>query len=158
MKLSSLAGWTATLLALTLPCGYSDPGDLPDAVLQQIVDTYVGNAYRRGEATAFSVGITLNGNTFFKSYGFKSFGDTAPTNQINEHSIFELGSVTKVWTTALVGQATNLAPHRWKVANWQRDSRGALRTGHGTGGESSGIPGRIRHAKRCDYICLHKPR
>jgi CubicO group peptidase (beta-lactamase class C family) len=105
MKLSSLAGWTATLLALTLPRGYSDPGDLPDAVLQQIVDTYVGNAYRRGEATAFSVGITLNGNTFFKSYGFKSFGDTAPTNQINEHSIFELGSVTKVWTTALVGQA-----------------------------------------------------
>ena len=105
MKPSCLAVCAASWLALLLPCGHSDSGDLSNVVLQEIVDTYVGNAYRRGEATAFSVGITLNGKTFFYSYGFKSFDDTSSSNEIDQHSIFELGSVTKVWTTALVGQA-----------------------------------------------------
>ena len=47
---------------LLLPSDYSDSGNLPSSVLEQIVDTYADNAYRLGEATALSVGISLNGN------------------------------------------------------------------------------------------------
>lgn len=79
-------------------------GDLSEEEIGQIVDTYVGNCYRLGQATAFSVGITLNGRTYFRSYGYKSYGDTSEENETDEHSIYEIGSVTKIWTTALAGQ------------------------------------------------------
>ncbi|MDX2080603.1 MAG: serine hydrolase domain-containing protein [Terrimicrobiaceae bacterium] len=70
-----------------------------------IVDTYAGNVFRRGQATALVVGITLNGQTFYRAYGSRVFGSQSPADAVDEHSIFEIGSVTKVWTTALAGQA-----------------------------------------------------
>ncbi len=80
-------------------------GDLPPTTLDKIVETYAGNFYRKGEASGLSVAVTLNGHVFYKSFGSRSYGDSSPGNAVNEHSIFEIGSVTKIWTTALVGQA-----------------------------------------------------
>jgi CubicO group peptidase (beta-lactamase class C family) len=84
---------------------FAEPGSLPEATLERIVDTYAGNFYRKGEAGGVSVAITLNGQVYYKSFGYRSQTDQSPANEVNEHSIFEIGSVTKIWTTALVGQA-----------------------------------------------------
>ena len=84
---------------------FAEPGNLPEDTLARIVDTYAGNFYRKGEAGGLSVAITLNGQVFHKSYGYRSHGNQTVENAIDEHSIFEIGSVTKIWTTALVGQA-----------------------------------------------------
>jgi CubicO group peptidase (beta-lactamase class C family) len=83
----------------------AEPGSLPTDVLERIVDTYAGNFYRKGEADGLSAAITLNGQVFHKSYGHRSKNDHGSANAVDEHSIFEIGSVTKIWTTALVGQA-----------------------------------------------------
>ena len=83
----------------------AEPGNLPESTLDHIVNTYAGNFYRKGEAGGLSVAITLNGQVFYKSYGYRSRGDQGAGNAVDEHSIFEIGSVTKIWTTALVGQA-----------------------------------------------------
>ncbi len=94
-----------SLFGPLVPSGSCAAGDLPDATLDQIVETHAGNIYRRGQTTSLAVGITLNGRTYFKTYGFKSYADQTPANAVDEHSIFEIGSVTKVWTTVLAGQA-----------------------------------------------------
>ena len=122
MKPSLLA--VAILWFSILPHARSAPGELPDSVLDQIVDTFAGHAYRLGQATAFSVGITLNGKTFFKSYGSRSFDDTSASNHIDEHSTFEIGSVTKVFTTALIGQA--VATNSMSIYTTLADFSGAL--------------------------------
>lgn len=93
------------LLALTTGALSANQGDLPIGKIESILDTFAGNIFRRGQSTSLVVGVTLNGKTAFRTYGYLSFDDPTDGNKVDEHSIFEIGSVTKVWTTALAGQA-----------------------------------------------------
>ena len=95
------------LVTLLFPLESPAASDLPDSMLEEILDVYAGNIYRRGETTGLAAAITLNGRTVFKSYGFTSASAPSPANAITKNSIFEIGSVTKIWTTVLVGQATS---------------------------------------------------
>lgn len=95
----------AALLVVLVAAAHAAPGDLPTGKVEDILDTYAGNIYRRGQSTALVVGVTLGGKTYFRAYGHRSFEDQTGGNAVDEHSIFEIGSVTKVWTTALAGQA-----------------------------------------------------
>jgi len=64
-------------------------GELPSATLAEIIDKYVEPVLANGQAVVgISVGITLKGSTCYKSYGYRSAGDTSADNQIDEHSIF----------------------------------------------------------------------
>lgn len=101
----SLLRLPAAFLLVLTAAAQAAPGDLPEGKVQAIIDTYAGNVYRRGQTTSLVVGVTLNGKTSFRAYGHRSFDDQSGGNAVDEHSIFEIGSVTKVWTTALAGQA-----------------------------------------------------
>ncbi len=84
---------------LPLPIAAAD--DPSAAAIQQIVETFARSAVDDGAAVGVSVGVTFRGRTpQFFAYGLANFGERT---LVTPDTIFEIGSVTKVFTTALLG-------------------------------------------------------
>jgi CubicO group peptidase (beta-lactamase class C family) len=71
-------------------------------LLDRKVDSLVQPYMSRQETTGLSIGVLINGKTFFYAYGETKKGN----KQIpDEHSIFEIGSITKTFTAILLADA-----------------------------------------------------
>ncbi len=84
----------AMLLVCAVLCRPA-PAAAPDA--QKIIDERVGN----GLAAGLVVGIVRDGNRQFYSAGTLRAGET---EKLDENTIFEIGSISKVFTTLLLAQ------------------------------------------------------
>jgi CubicO group peptidase (beta-lactamase class C family) len=85
---------------------------LTDTQIRTIVDTYAKPQVESGAATGVEVGITLGSKPpRFFSYGLARFG-TSPGDRerFTEDTLFQIGSVTKIFTTNLLGQLAAQQP------------------------------------------------
>jgi CubicO group peptidase (beta-lactamase class C family) len=71
--------------------------------VQRIVDTYAGSAVRDGSAVGVGV-VTRDAPASFFSYGDADWGNR---QAFSPDTIFEIGSVTEVFTTNLLGQSVS---------------------------------------------------
>jgi len=103
--------WTARLVALSTvaqlmaptPGGAADQAAESAAVIAQIMETFARPPVDRGAAVGIAVGVTYRGRPpQFFSYGT---ADVLDGTAVTPDTIFEMGSVTKVFTTALLGEA-----------------------------------------------------
>jgi CubicO group peptidase (beta-lactamase class C family) len=96
---------TALVLTLGLIVSFGGrPAEIkqPTPDLKSIVDAFAGSSVAEGNAIGVAVAITLkNQDPQFFSYGLANFVAGTP---VTEDTIFELGSVTKIFTTALLGE------------------------------------------------------
>jgi CubicO group peptidase (beta-lactamase class C family) len=82
------------------------PPALTPAQIRTIVDRYAKSQVDNGSAIGVEVGVTLgNKPPRFFSYGFARYG-APPHDQerFTEDTLFQIGSVTKIFTTNLLGQ------------------------------------------------------
>jgi CubicO group peptidase (beta-lactamase class C family) len=80
--------------------------DLTPSQIRAIVDTYAKSQVDSGAAIGVEVGITLGSKPpHFFSYGLARYG-TSPRDRerFTEDTLFQIGSVTKIFTTNLLGQ------------------------------------------------------
>ncbi len=75
---------------------------LTQADLQQVVDTYAGSQVANGAAVGVGVGVVVGDLRATFAYGLSN---AATGEKFTPDSLFEIGSVTKVFTTNLLGQA-----------------------------------------------------
>jgi CubicO group peptidase (beta-lactamase class C family) len=90
----------------------ANPALLSPAQIRAIVDTYVKSQVYNGSAVGAEVGITLGGKRpQFFSYGLSRFG-TQPQDRegFSPDTLFQIGSVTKIFTTNLLGQMASQLP------------------------------------------------
>jgi CubicO group peptidase (beta-lactamase class C family) len=79
---------------------------LTPAQIRAIVDTYAKSQVDNGAVIGVEVGITLDSKPLhFFSYGLARYG-TSPRDRerFTEDTLFQIGSVTKIFTTNLLGQ------------------------------------------------------
>jgi len=89
------------LLGCLVPLPIAAADDPSAAAIQGIVETFAKSAVADGAAIGVSVGVTFHGRTpQFFAYGLANFAEGTPATP---DTIFEIGSVTKVFTTALLG-------------------------------------------------------
>ena len=69
--------------------------------LKDIVETYARSAVDDGNAVGVAVGVTIAGRRHFFAYGL---ADVTSRRRVSPDTIFQIGSVTKVFTTAILGQ------------------------------------------------------
>jgi CubicO group peptidase (beta-lactamase class C family) len=105
-RLFWVSGKTAALvLTLCLIVSFgARPAEIKQSTpdLKSIVDAFAGSSVADGNAIGVAVAITLkNQDPQFFSYGLANFAAATP---VTEDTIFELGSVTKIFTTALLGE------------------------------------------------------
>lgn len=70
------------------------------AAMRRIADTYAGSTIAQGKAAGVSIGITYKGKHYLYAYGLADADGTPSTTD----GIYEMGSVTKIFTTAMLGQ------------------------------------------------------
>ncbi len=96
----------ALLLLLLFPVsgfgkGYS-PCNNQAMDLKSVVDAYAGSAVADGTSIGVAVAVVLKiQEPRFFSYGLANFSEGTP---VTRDTIFQLGSVTKIFTTALLGE------------------------------------------------------
>lgn len=88
------------LLALTLACIHAVPAAAQD------IEAVVGQAVRplmaEHQVPGMAVAVTIDGKAMFFNYGVASKSDATP---VSEHTLFELGSISKTFTATLAGYA-----------------------------------------------------
>lgn len=71
--------------------------------VREVVETYAKSAVDEGTAIGVAVGVTMGGRRQFFAYGL---ADVARRTRATPDTIFQIGSVTKIFTTAILGQNT----------------------------------------------------
>jgi CubicO group peptidase (beta-lactamase class C family) len=103
LRLCGLAAAVLFLLLSSIPGfgkSYAKNNKPPD--LKSIVDAYAGSAVTDGTSIGVAVAVVLkNQEPKFFSYGLANFDNGTP---VTRDTIFQLGSVTKIFTTALLGE------------------------------------------------------
>ncbi len=66
------------------------------------IDSLIMATYNKDKDISISVGVYKNGTEFYTSYGNLSRENSA---KVNEHSLFEIASITKILTSNLIAQA-----------------------------------------------------
>src|SRR5262245_29136088 len=98
-----LAVSIAALLVAPVPVVASDPAASSAAAIARIVETFARPAVDRGGAVGIAVGVTYRDRPpQFFSHGTANI---AAGTAVTPDTIFQMGSVTKVFTTALLGDA-----------------------------------------------------
>ena len=69
--------------------------------MRRVAETFAKSAVENGLAIGASVGITLRGRPHFFAYGLADIPTGTPTTP---DTIYQIGSVTKIFTTAMLGQ------------------------------------------------------
>src|SRR5215468_7435246 len=101
-KALALAVFIAVLLIAPAPVVAADSA-LSAAAIARIMETFARPAVDTGAAVGIAVGVTYRGRPpQFFSYGT---ANVAHGTAVTPDTIFEMGSVTKVFTTALLGDA-----------------------------------------------------
>lgn len=90
-----LAFWPATASAEL------NSGPRPESAIRRIVETFAKSAVDEGLAVGVSVGITHRGRHYLFGYGV---ADEASETLATPATIYQIGSVTKIFTTAMLGQ------------------------------------------------------
>ena len=91
----------AALLSAPLFAAAAGATELTPAQVKTIVDTFAKDATARGEAVGVAVGVVKKNSVVATSaYGLANVGAKTP---FSASTIFEIGSNTKVFTTALLG-------------------------------------------------------
>jgi CubicO group peptidase (beta-lactamase class C family) len=108
-KRTRSASWRAILaLVAFCPIGVTVSAAAQPDDLQQIVDNFAGSAVSDGTVIGAEVAVLLPGQEpKFFAYGLADVAVTAPPTA---RTIFQIGSVTKVFTTNLLGQAVAANP------------------------------------------------
>src|SRR5215472_7919738 len=85
---------------------WAKPPALTPAQIRAIVDTYAKSQVDNGSAIGVEVGVTLGKEPpRFFSYGFARYGASLHDRErFTEDTLFQIGSVTKIFTTNLLGQ------------------------------------------------------
>src|SRR5215468_6348837 len=106
--------WTPPLCAVAIAAAIAAPSIAPPAgaavqaaesaaVIARIMETFARPAVDKGAAVGIAVGVTYRGRPpQFFSYGTANVADGTA---VTPDTIFEMGSVTKSFTTALLGDA-----------------------------------------------------
>jgi len=105
MQMAKLAEWIVAGVIAAAPVAQAQQGGADEARIKRIVDGIVQPAMRAGDVPGVGVGITLHGKHYFFGYGQATDGG-APFRADTE---VEIGSVTKIFTTAMLAQAVNAA-------------------------------------------------
>src|SRR5262245_43300842 len=101
-KALALAVFIAVLLIAPAPLVAADSA-LSNATIARIIETFARPAIDTGAAVGISVGVTYRGRPpQFFSYGTANVADGTA---VTPDTIFQMGSVTKVFTTALLADA-----------------------------------------------------
>jgi len=100
-----LRGWANTSIFVAGLAAFALPGSTAGAgTLREIADTFAGSAVARGQTEGIGVAIIKgDGQTRFFTYG-NAIAGSAPT-PFSPDSLVMIASVTKVFTTNLLGQA-----------------------------------------------------
>ena len=69
--------------------------------IRDIVETFAKSSVESGTSIGVAVGVTRNGHRQVFGYGV---GDVTTGEQVSSRTIFQIGSVTKIFTTALLAQ------------------------------------------------------
>lgn len=77
------------------------------------IDSIIKDSYQKNSNVGISVGYIENNNTYFTSYGHLN---TQSKMKINENSLFEIASITKILTSNLIAQA--VIENRLKVDDY----------------------------------------
>ena len=97
--------WLLTYVIYTTEA-QAEPAALTPAQIRAIVDTYAKSQVDNGSAIGVEVGVTLGKEPpRFFSYGFARYGASLHDRErFTEDTLFQIGSVTKIFTTNLLGQ------------------------------------------------------
>lgn len=92
------------LLSFALPLGAVplDPGSAAETAIEQKAKDIFASTVREYKIPGLVVGATQNGRHSFYGYGFASLADQRP---VSPDTIFELGSVSKLFTATLAAIA-----------------------------------------------------
>lgn len=102
MVLSQGNAWAWRSAALLFVSGTLQAAELPDAALKSAVDGIVQPLMSEQGIKGMAVGVTLRGVSHLYSYGVASAADRTP---VTEHTLFEIGSLSKTFTATLAAYA-----------------------------------------------------
>lgn len=113
LKLGKVLSYSA--FGLLLGAGYSVAGNQADAQIEAAVNAAVAPIMQQQNIPGMAVAITLNGKQHYFNYGVASKETGTP---VTEHTLFEIGSVSKTFTATLAAyaQAKANCPSRTRPA------------------------------------------
>ena len=106
MKRLVIIPWLLALVIGATEDAQAKPPSLTPAQIRTIADTYAKSQLDNGSAVGVEVGITLGSKPpLFFSYGLARYGVPPHAREkFTEDTLFQIGSVTKIFTTNLLGQ------------------------------------------------------
>jgi len=104
--------WLLVCVIGVMADALAKPAALTPAQIRAIVETYVKSQVDNGSAVGAEVAITLGSKPpMFFSFGLARYGARpGASEQFSPDTLFQIGSVTKIFTTNLLGQIVSQQP------------------------------------------------